>query len=163
MKYLNAFLSFALAVAFLLPIASAASVTRTLSSQSVAPGGALTVTLSVDASGGDYYAIDEIYPAGWGVVDAGAGSVEHAGHWKYVIIEGAQDAQFTYTLMAPMAEGAYSFSGEYMFGGMESATPMAGQSSVTVASFSMDAVWMLLLVVIAGAAAALIILKKFRW
>ncbi len=163
MRYWNAFFSCALAIVFLLPCVSAASVTRTLSPASVAPGGTLAVTLYVDVSGGpDYYAIDDLYPSGWEVVDSGSGSIEHAGHWKYVIIEGAQNTQFTYTLRAPSEEGTYSFSGEYMFGGMGSAVPITGQNTVSVASFSTDTIWILLVVVLASAAAALIILKKFR-
>ena len=134
-----------LAILFLLPIASAASVSRTVSPPAIAPGGTVTVTLSVDVSGApDYYAIDEMFPSGWTVIDKGEGSIEHSGHWKYVVIENAQNTQLSYTLRAPQQEGTYQFTGEYMFGGMQEEVAITGQSTVAVSSSTMD--WTVILI-----------------
>jgi hypothetical protein len=151
-------------------MASAAGVTRSLSSEAVSPGGSLVVTLSVDVSGAsDYYAIDEVYPSGWEVTDAGSGSTKHTGHWKYVVIENAENTQFTYTLKAPSGEGSYSFSGEYMFGGQGSSSPITGQSSVVVSSAAdqsqvtlLPAIGIGIILIAAIAAAAILFQKKFR-
>ena len=151
-----------MAILVLIPMASADGVTRSLSSETVPPGGSLTVTLSVDISGaGNNYAIDEIYPPGWGVTDAGSGSTEHPGHWKHLVLENAQDTQLTYILAAPEEPGTYTFSGEYMFGDMEGTAAISGQDTVSVAP-AMDTTWLLLAAVLVIAAVALIFLKKFR-
>jgi hypothetical protein len=127
------------AFSLLIPNALAASVSRTFSSTSVAPGGEVIVTLSVDVSGGaDYYAIDEIYPTGFTVADGGIGSTQHAGHWKHVVIQDAANSQFAYRITAPATEGVYEFSGEYMFGGMADPVPITGQSSLTVTTASFN-------------------------
>jgi len=121
----------------LFPCVDAATVTRTLSSDNIPPGGELTVTLQVDTSGArDFYAIDEVYPHGWEVIDAGVGSTSHQGHWKQVVIEGATDAEYSYKLRAPDSPGKYTFSGEFMFGGMENTEPIGGQNTVTVGGIS---------------------------
>lgn len=149
-------------ILILIPMASAAGVTRSLSSGTVPPGGSLTVTLSVDVSGaGDNYAIDETYPPGWSVKDAGSGSTEHTLHWKHLVLENAQNTQLTYTLIASEEPGTYTFSGEYMFGGMEGTAAISGQDTVSVAP-AMDTTWLLLAAVLVVVAAALIFLKKPR-
>ena len=75
MEARTAILSCAMTLLLILPLGSAASVTRGLSSGTVSPGGTLTVTLSVDVDGEpNYYAIDEIYPSGWEVIDSEVGS-----------------------------------------------------------------------------------------
>lgn len=154
-----------IAALFLLPMVNAASVTRTITPLTVTPGGTVTVTLSVDVSGApDYYAIDEMYPSGFTVLDKGTGSIEHSGHWKYVIIENAQNTQFTFTLQAPQQEGSYKFTGEYMFGGMTDEVKIAGQDTVVVsASSGADMTWLLvafLVVIVAVVAVFLIKIKK---
>jgi hypothetical protein len=152
-----------MAILLLIPMASAASVTRSLSSETVPPGGAVTVTLTVDVSGGaDYYAVDDVYPQDWTVTNAGLGSTEHSGHWKYIEIEGAQNTQMTYQMTAPIEPGTYTFSGEYMFGGMSGAVPIEGTSSVTVASSTAVPQIALIAVVVVIAVVALIFLNKQR-
>ena len=116
------------------PVGGTATVTRSLSSGVVPPGGTVTVTLYVDASGAEFYAIDDVYPEGWEVTDPGVGSIQHAGHWKHVIISDATNIQYTYTMTAPTEEGSYTFSGEYMFNGMESTVPIAGQGTIVVST-----------------------------
>jgi hypothetical protein len=146
----------------LIPMAGAAGVTRSLSSEAVQAGGTLTVTLRVNVSGaGDHYAIDEMFPRGWRVSDAGGGSTEHDGHWKYVTLEGARDTLLDYALTAPGEPGTYRFSGEYMFGGMEDAEAIQGQDTVSVVSPATGIAW-LPAAALAVVAAMLIALKKFR-
>jgi len=150
---------------FLVPMISAAEMSRSLSSTIVAPGGTLTVSIVIDASGAEYYVIDDVFPEGWEVIDAGVGSAEHQGHWKYVLIEGAVDTEFVYTLRAPSEEGNYSFSGEYMFGGMESSVEITGDSSVVVAESvpivpDTTTIMIILVIVIAGIGAFVFMKKK---
>jgi hypothetical protein len=147
---------------FILPIISASGVIRTVSPGVAAPGENVTVTLSVDVSGGnDYYAIDEIFPPGWTVIEKGLGSTEHKGHWKYVIIESAKNAQLTYKLQAPQAEGVYSFSGEYMFGGTTEPVPIMGQNTVAVNSSlaSTSSLMFIIIAVLVVALAAVVYLE----
>jgi len=156
-------LPFALAILLLLPMVSAAGVTRILSPPVIVPGGTVTVTLSVDVSGAaDYYVIDEIYPSGFTVIDSGPGSIQHSGHWKYLVIEDAQNTQLSYTLQAPSTEGEYSFSGEYMFGGMESTVPISGQSKIYVNSSATDMTGGLLVLLVTVVAVIAIVLVKFK-
>lgn len=166
MKRVNLMAFCLLASLLLIPMASAAGVTRSLSSEAVSPGGTVVVTLAIDVSGAsDYYAIDEVYPSGWEVTDAGSGSTQHASHWKYVVIENAENAQFTYTLKAPSTEGSYSFAGEYMFGGQESSSPITGQGSVLVISglpVVTPAISIGIIIIAAIATAAILFQKKFR-
>jgi hypothetical protein len=131
MSFNKTLLSSTLVFLFLASLASAASVTRSVSPSSVPYGETMTVSLTVDVSGSaGYYAIDEMYPSGWSVIDAGSGSIEHAGHWKEVVIEGAKNTVYTYTLRAPSQDGIYTFSGEYMFGGMEDTAPISGTETI---------------------------------
>ena len=133
MKVNNALLSCALAVLFLVPLASAASVTRSFSPAIVSPGGQVTVNLDVDVTGAeDYYVIDEIFPSGWTMMNPGEGITEHPGHWKYVVIEGAENKRFSYILQAPETEGSAEFSGKYMFGGMEDSIDIIGPTDIVV-------------------------------
>ena len=153
------------AVSLLLPMASAASVTRSLSPTTVAPGGTVTVTLSVDVSGaGDFYAVDDIFPSGFEIISSGSGSTQHQGHWKHVVIEGATNTEYTYTLRAPSEEGTYSFSSdsEYMFGGMTESVAISGQDTVTVASQSFDSTWVIIVVVVVVVAGIFLVLKKLK-
>jgi hypothetical protein len=129
-------LSVMLAVLLMIPLAGAVSITRSLSPSQVPPGGDVAVTLTVDVTDAPapFYAIDEMYPQGFNVTDSGAGSAEHVGHWKTVVIEGAKNVDYTYVMTAPEQEGTYSFSGEYMFGNMEAPVPIAGQDTILVTS-----------------------------
>jgi len=108
------------------------TVVRTLSPATVAPGEIVTVKLSVNVGSDRYYAIDDVYPSGWEVVDKGEGSIDHSGHWKYVIIADAVNTEFTYTIKAPNQAGTHTFGGEYMFASMEDVVPIKGQGTLTV-------------------------------
>jgi hypothetical protein len=106
---------------------------RSLSKSAMTPGQDLKVILKVFLPEDvDYYAIEERLPDGWTVSDPGDGSSDHAGYWKYVIIEGAVDTQLTYTVTTPNEEGDYSFEGTYMFEGMDEEAAISGDSAVTV-------------------------------
>ena len=146
-------ISFTLAILLFLPLVSAASVTRSVTPSVVAPGGTATVTFTVDVSGAqeDFYAIDDMYPSGWTVTNAGEGSIEHSGHWKYIIIQEATNTMLSYTIQAPTQEGTSFFTGEYMFGGMESAVGIHGQDTVTVSSLPIYPIIIVTAVVILSA------------
>jgi len=112
--------------------ASAGNITRGFSSSSLTPGQALTVTLFVSLDNETFYLLDEIVPGGWTVIDAGSGSIEQQGHVKWVVIQNAASATYSYTVKAPSSEGTASFSGKYLFeGGSE--TEIAGAKTMLVA------------------------------
>lgn len=78
----------------------------------------LTVLLDVQVNdGGSYYAIDEIYPTGWSVINAGDGNTLTPGHIKWAISEGAVDTVYYYVVEVPCESnlGAQVFQGTYMF------------------------------------------------
>lgn len=162
MELNKAAITCAMALLFIVPLASAASVTRTLSPSTVSPGGTVTVTLTVDVAGSkEFYAIDDLYPQGWEVTDAGVGSIQHTGHWKHVIISDAVNTQYTYTLRAPTEEGTYSFAGgEYIFGGMEDTVQIAGQDTITVAPQQAGVEVLVIAVIIVIAVVAFLVMKK---
>jgi hypothetical protein len=139
MRVNNALLSCALAVLFLVPLASAASVTRSFSPAVVPPGGQVTVNLNVNVTGAaDYYVIDEIFPSGWTMIDPGEGITQHSGHWKFVVIEGAENKIFSYVLQAPETKGSAAFSGKYMFGGMEDSIDIEGPTNIVIETEAID-------------------------
>lgn len=122
-----------LAMLLMLGSCFASEITRGLSSASVAPGGDLVVTLTVNVTGGEtFYAIDELVPQGWTVKDAGSGSAEHAGHVKWVVIENAQNTTYQYTLTAPQNESTAQLNGIYQFEGMTAEATIGGTTSVQV-------------------------------
>ena len=164
MKTINAIIATLFIISFLAPSASAASVTRSISPSTVSPEGTFEVTLKVDVSGGGgYYAIDDVYPTGCTVVSSGIGSTEHSGHWKHVIIQDAVNTEYKYTLKAPKETGSHSFSGEYMFGGMEGAAAISGQSIVSVTvTPTIDTTWTLIVTFLAIAFIAILVMYKRR-
>ncbi len=79
------------------------------------PGDIITVSLDVTIDGGDRIIIDEVYPAGWTIVNAGTGDTTEAGHIKWVQTGGSvSDKILTYQVQVPgTASGICTFSGEY--------------------------------------------------
>ena len=135
MEIAKTVLTCVLASLLIVSVGSAASVTRSFNPTNVAPGGIVEVTLTIDVSGAlDYYAIDDMYPSGFSVINDGVGSTEHSGHWKYVVIEDAANTVYKYTLRAPAGTGDYRFTGEYMFGGMQDTVNIAGTNTVYVSA-----------------------------
>jgi len=126
----------ALSLAFAIMAAGAiaqggATVTRSVSPLAVAPGGIVTVTLSVDVvSGQRYYVLEEKPPAGWEIVDTGGLVKDSQGYLKYVQLENAADKVYTYTIRAPVETGEYAFSGLYQAEGMGEPAAMGGSLSV---------------------------------
>ena len=124
-----------LAILFLMPLASASTVTRSFSKSSVLPGETVTVTLGVAVTGGEtHYIIDDAVPQGWSIINPEPG-VE-AGHFKTVVIQGAASTSYTYDVTAPQAEGPYTFSGTYMFEDMSAEGSIGGQDTIPVQSAS---------------------------
>jgi hypothetical protein len=124
-----------LALAFLMPLASASTITRSFSKSSVLPGETISVTLDVAVTGGEsYYLIDEKVPSGWTIVNPDPQT--EAGHVKWVVIQGATSTSYTYEAMSPQTEGTYAFSGKYMFEGMKTEGSIGGQDTITIQSGS---------------------------
>lgn len=115
--------------------ASAQDVCRDLPDGSLAPGSTATVTLTVTVDGADFYAIDEVLPAGWEIVDAGGGNTADPGHIKWIALQNAEDTTYTYQVRVPegAAEGTYTFSGDFQMQGMDNPAPISCDSSVEVA------------------------------
>jgi hypothetical protein len=110
-------LVFGLVFVVLINVVSAGLVSRSASETIVGPGEDVVVTLTVDVQGETFYAIDDSYPAGWTMIDDGTGDTSQSGHIKWVVITGAQDTTYTYTIQAPQTEGIYQFDGIYGFEG----------------------------------------------
>ena len=106
-------------------------VVRSFSSDEVVVGEDLVVTLHVNVSDADYYAIDEFVPVGWVVKDSGTASTNHIGHLKWVVIQDAVDTTYTYSLTA-ISGGETVVFGEYMFDGMQAVEEIGGKSIVMV-------------------------------
>ncbi len=122
-----------LAVTFLMPLASASTVTRSFSKSSALAGETVSVTLGVVVTAGEtHYLIDDAVPQGWSIVNPEAGVQE--GHFKTVVIQDAKSTSYTYDVTAPQAEGSYTFSGTYMFQGMSAEGSIGGQDAIAVRS-----------------------------
>jgi len=116
-----------IAFSMVLGCAFASTITRSVDSATVAPGADVKVTLTVDITGGEtFYVIDEIFPSGWTVKDAGTGSTGQAGHLKWVVIQDAKNTTYDYVLTVPATVGTETFSGTYMFEGMASEAQIQG-------------------------------------
>ncbi len=126
--------SLLLAILLMLPLASAGTVTRGFSNDTVIVSSLLTVTLTVDVneSQEDSYALEEEYPNLWVVVDNGGLKDMQAGFLKITVIENAQDTQYSYVLRAPNSTGSHDWYGEYLFEGMSQEEAILGPSQVTV-------------------------------
>ncbi|MBN1941622.1 MAG: hypothetical protein JW772_05600 [Candidatus Diapherotrites archaeon] len=122
------FLFFLLCISF----ASAGSVARTLSTNSIATGGDVTVTLTVTVSGETYYAIDETIPNGWTIKNSGTGATDEAGHLKWVVIQSAANTAYNYVITAPSTQGTATITGTYMFEGDTTEQTITGASTITV-------------------------------
>lgn len=98
----------------------ASTITRVMPS-SVVQCSQVNISLNVDVTGTDtFYIIDEIFPVRWNVTNSGSGSALDPGHIKWVVISGAVDTQYNYTLKAPCSTlGNYNFTGVYGFDNMQ--------------------------------------------
>lgn len=122
-----------LLLVLLVPLASASTVTRSLSKNAVSPGETIAVTLDVAVTGGEsYYLIDDAVPQGWAIVNPDPQT--QAGHFKVAVIQGAASTSYSYEATAPQTAGSYAFSGTYIFQGTNTETPIGGQGAITVQS-----------------------------
>ncbi|MFH1401199.1 MAG: hypothetical protein ABIH41_06810, partial [Nanoarchaeota archaeon] len=92
--------------------------------------------------GDHYFAIDEIIPPGFEVVDTGSGTIDAAGHLKWFAADrsGVSSSSVSYLLIAPTVVSSqdFGFAGSFMFqntptGRMES---LLGDGVLTVTSGS---------------------------
>jgi hypothetical protein len=123
-----------LAILLIIPVASAGTVTRGFSNDTIIVSSLLTVTLAVDVneSEEDSYALEEQYPALWTVVDNGGLKGMQEGFLKITVIENAQDTQYSYVLRAPNSTGSHDWYGEYLFENMSQEEAILGPFQVTV-------------------------------
>ncbi len=114
--------------------AQAGIVTRSFSTNFMAPGESLTVYLSVDVTEGidASYAIDDGYDVAWTVTDSGPFNASEAGHAKIINYTSITDTVFAYTMDAPSTLRNYSWSGLYQFNGTSSESTILGEVTVTV-------------------------------
>jgi hypothetical protein len=110
------------------------TVTRELPDNASA-GASITVNLTVDVeTGARYYVIDEIVPTGWTVsATSGGAYTSETGHVKWIVIGGAADTVYSYTVLVPAnASGTYTFDGVYRFEGMTAEATILGDTTVNV-------------------------------
>jgi hypothetical protein len=95
-------------------------VQRTLSSEEVAPGETLTVTLTTKVGGSNFYIIEEYPPSSthqaenWDIVSDGGGASNDFRILKWAIYKNVYDRTITYTIKAPETPGSYYFEGYFM-------------------------------------------------
>ena len=136
-------------ILLIIPIVSAqqGTVTRSFSTDTPYPDDDLVITITVDAEESipeQFFAVDDIFPSGWTVVDTGDLDNSEANHMKGANITQPQespdpvpDVVYQYTLHAPLTVGVYTFSGKFMFDGFSSEQDILGPTSVTVQWCSM--------------------------
>ena len=119
-------------------MAQTPSVIRVLPSDTQTAGSLIMVSLDVSVGSATYYLIDEEVPTGWTVTNASGGGdfTAEPGHVKWVVISGATDTTYTYTVIIPgNATGDYAFTGEYGMEGMTLPTvTIGGDTLVSVDS-----------------------------
>jgi len=111
------------------PALAAGSVTRSMQA-TAAPGATVTVTLtpSSDFTTSPGWGVTETLPAGWTFVSTTAdGHSVVAGAYRFVELSATP---ITYTVTAPAASGAYTFSGTYVDGNRNTGI-VGGLTSVT--------------------------------
>ena len=106
-------------------------VKRTLPS-SASPGDVITVKLDVKVGNASYYAIDEQVPAGWEIINT-SGDTTEEGHVKWLVISGAKDTTYTYSVKIPAnASGKAFFSGKYSMEGMSTEADIEGDNAIHI-------------------------------
>src|SRR3989338_7290982 len=116
-----------------LPVVFANTVERSFSTQTVQPQTELTVTLTIDVTGAQFYSWQETVPVGWTIVRPPPPPVQVAGRTlANVVFGGVQDTTVVYVVRSPDAPGPHAFRGVYMFTGMAQEVPIAGPDTVTV-------------------------------
>ena len=107
------------------------NVIRTLPS-SASPGDVITVKLDEEVGSASYYAIDEQVPAGWEIIDT-TGDTTEEGHVKWIVVSGAKDTTYTYSVKIPAnASGKAFFSGKYSMEGMSGEADIDGDNAIHI-------------------------------
>lgn len=106
-------------------------VARTFSASNVNVGDTLVVTLTknLDASQTNIL-VEENFPAGWVIVDAGAGTVV-GNTIRWAELTGATSGTYTYTVTVSGSSGTAVWSGKYSINGQAPAD-IGGATSVVV-------------------------------
>ena len=101
------------------PLAAQAnpSATRTLSATEVAPGGALTVMITLSDLTGNLGTVTETLPSGFTYVSSSLSAAQVSQSGQDVTFTLLGQASFTYNVTASSTEGSYNISGELAAGG----------------------------------------------
>ena len=99
-------------------------------------GNKVNVTLAVEITEGEtYYLIDEKYPVDFDYIESSNGgfNLEGSNTIKWVVIAGAQDMEYTYTIEIPEGvDVTNTFNGTYMFEGDVTEKTILGKATVSV-------------------------------
>ena len=113
------------------PTGGSGPVVRSFSASSIAGSGTLTVTLTKTLKADQTtLLIEENFPAGWIIADKGTGTV-NGNTIRWAEIQGAKSGTYTYTVKAPAAAGAGTWTGQYSIQG-QTPVDIGGSTSVTV-------------------------------
>ena len=104
------------------PAAAALNVCRDAPSGAQSEGVDIPISLEVTVDGATWYMVDEIIPSGLTVTDAGGADTTEAGHLKWIVLTGATDTTYTYTVQG--LAGTYTFAGEFQIEGMADSEPI---------------------------------------
>ncbi len=106
-------------------------VIRTLPS-SASSGDVITVQLDVVVGSASYYAIDEQIPTNWEIVST-SGDTTEQGHVKWLVVSGATDTTYTYSVKIPMnASGKVFFNGKYEMDVMSAQADISGDNAIQI-------------------------------
>jgi len=119
----------------ILPMVNAGTVTRVFDTITIEALTNMNVTLVVEVVEGTekFYAIDEIMPSEWTLVDPGFLNDSQTNHLKKMNTSDASDTSYTYEVRSPAIPNPYGWSGIFQIDGMGSDVPILGSTQVTVA------------------------------
>ena len=136
MMKINKFVLGLVILILLAQLAIAGTVTRSFSPVTPTPNNIVTVDLVVcNIGAATFYTVDEKYPNGWTVVNAGAGATDQPGHLKWFVTQGAAETSYTYIIQAPAnINFGEMFLGNFMFEGDTEEITIDGLKQFSVGS-----------------------------
>jgi hypothetical protein len=97
-------------------LVSGGTVTRSI--PDATPHELLVVSLNIDVGNASFYIIEEFVPSGWTVASiSGGGASKVTGRITWVVLSGATDTTYTYTVDVPLNAPDSHFTGTYMMKG----------------------------------------------
>ncbi len=122
------------ALLVMIPAVQAGTVTRVFDTITIEALTNMNVTLVVEVVEGteNFYAIDEIMPSEWTLVDPGFLNDSQTDHLKKMNTSDASDTSYTYKVRSPAVPNTYVWSGIYQVAGMGSDVSILGSTQVTV-------------------------------